>query len=219
MSPTSLRTTERFGPGSRRVQTIDAAADIIRTAGPAAVTSVAVAGRLGITQSAVYRHVRDVDELRTAAIHRVVERLDQDLASVASASVLASASAEELARFLRRLTNAITEHTEAFELVDRWRFEEGDLGRGIRSTLARGRDGIVAIIAGLWMAESPEAAPLTRSQRAVLVAHAQLIQDDILGVARLLRQPGWPGSVRAAGDLLAARCLGAWAAVHASLDG
>lgn len=52
---------------------------MVRDRGPAAVTTVAVARQVGIAQSAVYRHARDVGELRRIAIHRVIADLDAEL--------------------------------------------------------------------------------------------------------------------------------------------
>ena len=67
---------------TQRDRAIEAATDLARRDGLGAITSVAVAQRLGVTQSAVYRHIRDVDELRTLAIHRLVGEVDDELAAI-----------------------------------------------------------------------------------------------------------------------------------------
>lgn len=62
-------------PVSRRDDVVIAATDLLRESGPAGLTSVSVAARLGLTQSAIYRHIRDMDELTTIASQTVVGEL------------------------------------------------------------------------------------------------------------------------------------------------
>ena len=58
---------------------------LLRESGPSAVTSVNVAARLGVTQSAIYRHIRDMDELNDLASYAVVNELNSVMMAALSA--------------------------------------------------------------------------------------------------------------------------------------
>ena len=67
---------------SRRDEIIEEAVAILREEGPAALTSVNVAARIGVTQSAIYRHIVDMDELSGIASRIVVSELTAMLNSI-----------------------------------------------------------------------------------------------------------------------------------------
>jgi AcrR family transcriptional regulator len=60
----------------RRDQIIDAALDLARAHGLAAVSMRAVAERVGVTTMAVYRHVRDKDALLDALVGRLLTEVE-----------------------------------------------------------------------------------------------------------------------------------------------
>ena len=134
----------------KRTEIVDAAVQVMRGGGPAAVTSVGVAARLGLTQSALYRYVRDVDELRTLAVERLLGELEADLTAAVVATGIGDANSTETAVFALRLVEATARHAVAFEVVDRFRFADGDLGAGIRAMLERGREFTASVLERRW---------------------------------------------------------------------
>ena len=73
----------RFVRMSRRQDVIDAAVTPgSRKGGPDALTTVAVASRLGVTQSAIYRHVHNRDELATLASRQIVADLQAKMRGI-----------------------------------------------------------------------------------------------------------------------------------------
>ena len=67
---------------NRRQDVIDAAVALLREGGPSALTTVAVASRLGVTQSAIYRHVHNRDELATLASRQIVADLQAKMRGI-----------------------------------------------------------------------------------------------------------------------------------------
>jgi AcrR family transcriptional regulator len=204
---------------TQRDRAIEAATDLARRDGLGAITSVAVAQRLGVTQSAVYRHIRDVDELRTLAIHRLVAEVDDELGSIVREVGQQWTTRVDFNSFVRRVVDAMARHSSALCLLDRWRFAENEIGEGIRTRLLRGRDGIAAMLESEWIRTRGHPAPLTATQKAMLRAHAQLVQDDLLGVARFLRNGRFPGGREALVAILKSRSLAAWTAFRACMEG
>jgi AcrR family transcriptional regulator len=201
---------------SLRPRLIAVGADLVRESGPSAVTSVAIGARAGLSQSALYRYVRNIDELRALSVEAVVAQLDEDLARVAAGVAVWHRDAE-LRALVDQLVTAMGRHGPAFEQIDRWRFEPGPLGEGIRAILRRGRDGIAALLEAEWHRQHPDVGDLSSARRTTLRNHAQLVQDDIIGVARLVRTRTGGGR-RALSDLLFARVVGGWQAFRMDMD-
>jgi AcrR family transcriptional regulator len=197
---------------TQRDRAIEAATDIARRDGLGAITSVAVAQRLGLTQSAVYRHVRDVDELRTLAIHRLVAEVDDELSAIVREVGEQWGPRVDFNSWVRRLVDALAQHSSALCMLDRWRFADNEIGEGIRARLLRGRDGIAAMLESEWHRTRGETVRLTAAQKAMLQAHAQLVQDDLLGIARIIRGGRFPGGRQAIVALLKSRSIGGWTA-------
>ena len=171
----------------RRNDVIDAAAAILREDGPDALTSVSVAKRLNITQSAIYRHVSDMGRLTTMASELVVSELDVSVREVLGSPDAGWGDGAYITEFSRHLVDAINEHATTFEIVDRWRFDDGELGAGIRTILQSGRTLIADIIESEWRKDFGWTGKLDASERAAQLAYAQLLQDDVLSIARLTR--------------------------------
>ncbi len=114
---------------------IDAATALLRESGPTALTSVNVAARLGVTQSAIYRHIRDMDELTTLASHAVVRDLTTVMADAVAAPETTWGDGTHLEHFAKRLVPLISEHESAMRTIDRWQHDEGEFGDGIRAML------------------------------------------------------------------------------------
>lgn len=96
-------------PNDRKAQILDAALTLAFEGGPARVTTVAIAERLGLTQPAIYRHYRSKADLWTA----ITDRLGRDVAR--NLDIVANSDQSALAR-LRALVLgqlALVERTPA----------------------------------------------------------------------------------------------------------
>lgn len=173
---------------SRRDEIIEEAATILREEGPAALTSVHVAARIGVTQSAIYRHIVDMDELSGIASRIVVSELTAMLNSILLAPDVNFDDLDGILELSTKIVKVMQEDHQAFEVIDRWRFAEGTLGTGIRELLAAGRDLVVFVLESEWRSEYGYADPLRLSVAAVQRRHAELILDDVIAVARFVRQ-------------------------------
>jgi AcrR family transcriptional regulator len=199
----------------RRDEIIEVAATILREDGPAALTSVEVAARIGVTQSAIYRHIVDMDELAAAASRIVVSQMTAVLNSILLAPDADFDELSGIADLSRKLVHAMGSDAQVFEVIDRWRFAEGALGDGIRDTLTSARDLLIVILEREWRDEYGYTDPLTSDLTAVQRSHAEMIVDDVITVARLLRS-GTPD--RDAARLLQLRIVTGWVAYVADLQ-
>jgi AcrR family transcriptional regulator len=173
----------------RRDQAIAHAADLLREGGPLALTSVAVAKRMGITQSAVYRHVRNMNELSALAAERVVTELNQSLHDLMFDPSMDWEAIDDVGRLCRDLIDQVVRNQRSFEVVARWRFVDGELGTGIRKVIDEGCDLIAALLEARWRIEFGYEAPLDEHAVAAVGAHARVIHDDGHAVARLACSP------------------------------
>lgn len=174
---------------SRRQQAIAHAADLLRENGPDALTSVAVAERMGVTQPAVYRHVRNMDELSALAAEVVVAELNQSLRDLMFDPKMDWEEINDVSRLCRDLVDQAVRNQQSFEVVARWRFVDGQLGTGIRKFIEEGCELIATLLVSRWRIEFGYESPLDEQDRAAVVAHARAIHDDWHGVARLADSP------------------------------
>ena len=194
---------------SRREEIIEVAATILREDGPAALTSVEVAARIGVTQSAIYRHIVDMDELTAEASRIVVSQMTAVLNSILLDPDADFDELSGIADLSREMVRAMSEDAQVFEVIDRWRFAEGALGDGIRDTLAAACDLLIAVLEREWRDEYGYADALTAELNAVQRSHAEVIVDDVVTVGRLLRS-GTPAADAA--RLLQLRIVTGWVA-------
>lgn len=195
----------------RRNDVIEAATDVLRTQGPDALTSVNVAAALGVTQPAIYRHVRDMDELTALAAHRVVAELADVMSAAVSSPETTWGDGTHVARFAGRVVTLIALHPEAFATVDRWRFHDGELGEGVRALLAGGAVLIADELERNWRDDFGWHAPFDESVRQIQLAHAAIVIDDVNAVARSVRH----ADVASRGEIeqvLALRLFAGWCA-------
>ena len=174
---------------SRRDQAVAHAADLLREGGPLALTSVAVAERMGITQSGVYRHVRNMDELSALAAQLVVAELNQSLHDLMFDPNMDWEAIDDVSRLCRDLVDQVVRNRQSFEVVARWRFVDGELGSGIRKLVDEGCDLVAVLLEARWRIEFGHEAPLDEQQRAAVGAHARAIHDDVHAVAGLAYSP------------------------------
>jgi AcrR family transcriptional regulator len=196
---------------SRRGQAICHAADLLREGGPDALTSVAVAARMGITQSAVYRHVRDMEELSALAAELVVSELVGAMNEIVLDPTVDWEEIEAVGRLCRDLIELMAANTN-FSIVDQWRFVDGALGAGIRGMIDEVCEMIGALLELRWQVEFGGDVRLSSKQRTTIAAHARASLDDGHAVARLLRSPSCPFTHDELADTLRYRLIAGWSA-------
>lgn len=179
-----------------RQDVIDAGTAILRESGPAALTSVAVAKRVGVTQPAIYRHVSGMDELTTLASHAVVGELTSILVAAATAPATTWGDGSHLRAFARQLVDLISDHQHAFATIERWRYDASELGEGIRSMLGMGAALICNEFEAAWRGDFRSDVEFDEATRATQLIHAELLIDDVVAAARLVRERRVPPSAR-----------------------
>ncbi len=203
---------------NRRQDVIDAAVAIIRESGPSALTTVAVASRLGVTQSAIYRHVHNRDELATLASRQIVAELQSRMGGIMDNPNLSWAKDGDTRVFCDGIVALMAAEPKTFEVIDRWRYAEGSLGTGIRELLDRGRVGSAAILEATWRAQYGYDKPLDASSRAALLVYAGLINDDVINIARLVRAGRFPGGRDAIARILELRLIAGFRAFMSDVN-
>ena len=197
---------------TRREQTISHAADLLREGGPRALTSVAVAERLGVTQSAVYRHVRNMDELSALAAEAVVSELNQSLHDIVFDPSVNWEELSDVGRLCRDIIDAVIRNQRSFEVVARWRFVDGALGAGIRKVIDESCELVAVLLEARWRIEFGHEAPLAEQDIASLQAHARAMLDDSHAVGHLAYSPSLaPLDLDDVAMILQHRVIAGWA--------
>lgn len=194
---------------ARRDDVITEATSLLRESGPDALTSVKVAARLGISQSAIYRHISDMDELTTIASNAVIAELGTVMVAAVASPETTWGTGTHVANFAKRVVALIGDHQQAFAVIDRWRYENGELGAGIRSLLEMGSSLIAGELERAWREVFAIDAPFDDATRAAQLAHAQLIIDDVLAVARVVAGAE-PHQRKDVAQLLGLRLFAGW---------
>jgi AcrR family transcriptional regulator len=196
----------------RREEAIAHAADLLREGGPHALTSVAVAGRMGITQSAVYRHVRNMDELSSLAAGQVVDELNRSLHDILFDPNVDWEAIEDVGVLCHALVEQMALNHRSFDVVARWRFADGALGAGIRQVIEESCGLIAGLLEMRWRVEFGHQQPLGECEQAAVHAHACAILDDGHAVARLANSPALPPlDLADVAVILEHRIIGGWA--------
>ncbi len=203
---------------NRRQDVIDAAVALLREGGPDALTTVAVASRLGVTQSAIYRHVDNVEELTTVASRQVVSSMQDGMRTAIVGSNMKWGPSGVTRQFCDILVSLMAADETSFEIVDRWRYADGALGAGIRDLLSEGNVFIAGIIESEWRRLYGHTKALTPTLRTLQSTYADLIQNDVISVARLVRQGDYPGGHTAIARILELRILGGYAAYTSDMN-
>ena len=166
--------------------------DLLRESGPDALTSVNVAKRLGVTQSAIYRHIRDMDELTTLATHGIVGELSAVVMEAVASPDTTWGDGTHIANFANRIVEMMDAHPRALAEIDRWRYDDGPLGEGIRAMLEVGAHLIAAELEKAWRKDFGVDTAFDELTKAVQLAHARLGIDDVIAVtaAHLRRVAG-----------------------------
>jgi AcrR family transcriptional regulator len=199
---------------SRRQDVIDAAVALLRESGPAALTSTAVATRLGVTQPAIYRHITDMDELNELASQQVVAELTAAMMAALDAPEMPWGDGTHLFPFARRIVEVITTQGHSFEVLDRWRFDDGELGTGIRDMLELGCATIADFLERHWRYCYDYETPFDDATGHAQLAHARLIADDVIITTRIIRQSNSTDLVPTATRLFRLRIFAGWYAYN-----
>lgn len=198
---------------SRRDEAVEHAADLLREGGPDALTSVAVAARLGLTQSAVYRHIRDMDELSALAAEVVVAELVASLHDILLDPTIDWERLDDIDRLCGVLVASMVANSRSFTVVDRWRFVDGPLGIGIRRVIQDGIELIGSVLEMRWRAEfGGDGAVIGSVGRTAIEAHAVALHDDGHAIARLVREPNSRLGPAAVAQVLRNRMIAGWSA-------
>jgi AcrR family transcriptional regulator len=195
---------------TRREQAIGHAVDLLREGGRRALTSVAVAERMGVTQSAVYRHIRNMDELAELATTRLIDELNSVLERVLLDPDIDWEEMADVARLCRLLVDAMVAKAASFAAIDARRFADDDLGVGIARIVEEGRDLVAGLLESRWRIEFGHEAALSDAERAAVLRHGQVMYDEALAVARLARSLPEHLDLDAVAGLLRYRVLGGW---------
>jgi AcrR family transcriptional regulator len=196
----------------RRDDVIEAATAILRESGPDALTSVNVARRMGVTQPAIYRHVRDMEELTTIASQAVVDEVFALVGVAAAAPESEWSEGTYIAEFAVRIARLFTESRRGFEIIDRWRHDPSPLGTGIRATLRTAADMIAAMLEDQWRTDLDHHEPFGSDALLAQAGHARLMTDDVVSVARIATASVPAMSADEASRLLSLRVFSGWSA-------
>jgi AcrR family transcriptional regulator len=196
----------------RRDDVIAAAVDILRTEGSGALTSVHVAARVGISQPAVYRHIKDMDELTTIASGVVVDELIGVVLEAAAASDDDWGEGTRIAEFARRIARLVIEQGHGFEIMDRCRYDTGELGEGIRSVLAAAGVLVAEVLEYEWRRDLAYDEPFDDATAAAQILHGRLIADDIVTFAHMAVSSSPPYPPSAVERMLTLRVYSGWGA-------
>lgn len=188
---------------------IAAATALLRDGGPHALTSVNVAAQLGLTQPAIYRHIRNMGELTTLASHAVVGELSAILTTAVMSPDTTWGDGSHLQKFADQIVRTMAEHRQAFAAIDHWRYEDNELGEGIRALLDAGAHLIASEFEPAWRGNFQYDTPFDESTSAVQLAHAGLMVDDVVAIARSV-DSAEPARLDVAARTLAMRFFADW---------
>jgi AcrR family transcriptional regulator len=201
----------------RRDDVIAAAVAIIRERGPGTLTSGNVAARVGISQPAVYRHIRDMDELVTLASTVVVDDLIQVVVAAAAAPPAEWVQGTRVAEFGRRLAHLAVEHGHGFEIMARCRHDPGELGDGVRSVLSSAAVLVAGVLEEQWRLDLDDELPFDEPTAAVQLLHARLIVDDVVTYAHAGVGATPPVALTTVERMLSLRVFAGWCAYAVDL--
>jgi len=203
---------------SRRDEIIALAADLLREGGPTALTSVSVAERAGISQSSVYRHVDNMDELAALAGKRVLTDLAGALAAAVLSADIDGAAATDISVIANRMIDVMKERSTTYEVVDRWQFVDGPLGEAVRSAVDDSCRTIAMLLEHRWRRETGWADPFDDDTVRLQLTHAHSFQADGHAVARVVRTSDDPATLGALTTVLTSRMIGGWHAYVADMQ-
>jgi AcrR family transcriptional regulator len=174
----------------RRDDVIATATALLRESGPDALTSVNIAQRLGVTQSAIYRHVQDMDEVTMIASRNIIDELSAVVIAAVASPEPAWVEGTHIANIAMRIIELIGDHEQAVVAIGRWRHGDDALGDGIRMILDVGASHIAAEYEAAWRLDFDSDTPFDQAASAVQRAYAGLVIDDVIAVVASLSAAG-----------------------------
>jgi AcrR family transcriptional regulator len=195
----------------RRDDVIATATALLRESGPDALTSVNIAQRLGVTQSAIYRHVHDMDEVTMIASRNIVDELSAVVIAAVASPEPAWAQGTQIANIATRIIELIDDHEQAVVAIGRWRYCDDALGEGIREILDVGVSHIAAEFESAWRHDFGCDTAFDEATAAAQRVHAELVVDDVIAVVRSISAAG-PEHRQMVARTLGLRLFAGWCA-------
>ena len=101
---------------------VDAAVAVVDAGGPGALTLAAVAGRVGVATPSLYKHVRNLAELR----HLVTSRVLDEIAERVGAAALGRSGDDAVRALMRAYRAYVVEHPARYGAMEQAAAQEGD---------------------------------------------------------------------------------------------
>jgi AcrR family transcriptional regulator len=201
----------------RRDDVIAAATALLRESGPDALTSVDIAQRLGLTQSAIYRHVQDMDEVTMIASRNIIDELSAVVIAAVASPEPAWIEGTHIANIATRIIELIGDHEQAVAAIGRWRHGDDELGEGIRVILDIGTSRVATEYEAAWRHDFGSDTPFDGAASAMQRAHAGLVIDDVIAVVQSLGAAG-PEHRQLVERMLGLRLFAGWCAYVMDLN-
>ena len=188
-------TRARMSAAERREQLLDVTKAIVGEQGFHAVTIEAVARRAGITRPVVYGHFSDLGGLLEALIEREAERALAQLGTIVPADLAAGEPRDLLLAALRGYLEAAEADPDTWRLV---LMPPEGAPASLREHIARGRDAVIAQLAGamgpgLPGRDTPDPELTARMLSTISDETVRLLLTDPehYPIERLLAQAAW----------------------------
>ncbi|MGE0323171.1 MAG: TetR/AcrR family transcriptional regulator [Polyangiaceae bacterium] len=167
-----------------RSQLIQAAAELARTGGVAAVTTTAVTARVGVTQPAFYVHFKNVDEILAVAAEEISSRITQILREVRAAG-RERGPIENSENTVRQSLEALISEPAMIDIFLRYRRDTTSaLGNAIMACEARARRELAEDLAqgaakvGFDMAKLPPLTLVADTFVSLFIGALESIRDE-----------------------------------------
>jgi AcrR family transcriptional regulator len=151
-SPSNRRLTRRESKQLTRQRLIDAAVDLLRSEGVAALTTGRIAARAGIAQPSFYGHFASLEEFIDVAAGEIGARARRAMHAERRRMVLADARAAVRATYEAGFDVFLRHRPEA-EILLRYRHEPTALGRALQAVVAGARGDLVADMRSIGLDE------------------------------------------------------------------
>ncbi|WP_067491574.1 TetR-like C-terminal domain-containing protein [Actinomadura hibisca] len=171
---------------------VDAAITIVDADGPAALTLAAVAAKAGVATPSLYKHVRNLAELRDLVTTRVVEELTERL----TAAVMGRSGDDATRALMRAYRSYVVDHPGRYAAMNQT--SAPDLDPRLAAASQRLLDVLLAVLRGYGL------------EGAALVHAARCLRSSVHGFAVLEAAGGFglPADLEASYDLLIRMVVG-----------
>lgn len=144
---------------------VDAAIAVVDAGGPGALTLAAVAGRAGVATPSLYKHVRNLAELRQLVTARILEELADRLGTAA----MGRSRDDAVAAIMRAYRGYVVEHPSRYASLE----QSAEHGRFADAASERVLGVLYAVLRGYGL-DGPELVHATRCLRSAVHGFAVL---------------------------------------------